>query len=60
MAEITEGSSSLRRESRRLNLENEDELLMLKMFVLSYADVTVPYVLNQQHCWATACLRCDV
>ena len=38
MAERIEGLSSLGRESRKLGWENEDETLMLKMFILLYAD----------------------
>ena len=40
MAERIEGLSSLRREFRKLDWENEDDTLMLKMFILLYADDT--------------------
>ena len=40
MAERSEGLPSLRREARGLGWEREDESLMLKMFMLLYADDT--------------------
>ena len=40
MAERSEGLPSLEREARGLGWEREDESLMLKMFMLLYADDT--------------------
>ena len=41
MAEKSEGLPSLGREARGLDWEKEDESLMLKIFMLLYADDTI-------------------
>ena len=43
MAERSEGLPSLGREARGLGWEREDESLMIKMFMLLYADDTTIY-----------------
>ena len=62
MAERIEGLSSLGRESRKLGWENEDETLMLKMFILLYADdatICAESAVGLQQALDAMCVYCD-
>ena len=62
MEERIEGLSSLGRESRKLGWENEDETLMLKMFILLYADDTTicaESAVRLQQALGAMCGYCD-